>query len=1018
MLVNLLTMYRYEPFLTTNTRVNESGRPLSSSDLTTSSDPVLTALAQLGLFQTRSERAFISLFDTNYQYLVAEATLSTPLTPNWPSDKCPTRLLLCGNAIPRNHGACEHVLYAAGDTDLTKPGESQELPLTLVFDLTCDDRFSSKPYCQIGEPPQFYAAVPIRTNRGINIGTYSVRSSKKTPDWDDECTRSLREISSAIMGHLEANRSTRANRRNERVNRGLGSFVEGKSTLSGWQNGPNVIAFKDDSKFEGGLDTIQQRLEHHDLAQNEDEPEPPVAIAPASSIGALGFTNIPIKEPLEVTETSYFDASRKLRAGFDTASANNIRPQQSDGQIDLGERDRSTIFSKAANIIRESFEVEGCMFFDVAVGSYRASAVQHHFTDSEVEEPLSRLSSTSGSDENLPILPVEDPDAVCELLGFSSSRGSSINAVKLGQNERQLPKQFLAKLLRRYPEGKVFNFDAVGELQSSDSSDDDRGLYATSDDPSPLSGYKIGSSASATTKGREKTDTQSRLKEGTLIHQIFASACSVAFIPIWDSKRERWFAGGFIYTFTPSRAFTIEGELSLLTVFSKLIASEVNNLETQQINQAKSDALGSLSHELRSPLHGVILGTELLNDTDLTVFQGNAAHTIETCCRTLLDTVDHLLDYAKVNSFAAQHKQESMMTSPRLRQRAGSAQFGKKTLYLNARLDGIVEEVIETVFAGYNFQYMSLRQQSRQDASVTRSDEIAHSQIDAAQAMEQLGPNVGSTISGEEQRLHFGDLSVYLQVDQTCDWMFYLPGGAIRRIILNLFGNSLKFTTNGAIWVSLSQEKTSAKRPRTEGERIITISVQDTGKGIAKDYIQHRLFKPFAQENELSPGTGLGLSLVKKIVSQLEGQILVESQVGVGTRVTVNLPLAQSAVTANKTKEDEDFENQVQELIGLRVQLRGFASNETGQRNRLAIVEDICRDSLGMEITSPDTALQLAPDIILWLEHALPEASSDMSNLIKTPNVVICRDALMAYRQFHMHESAGHGGVFDFISQP
>lgn len=991
---------------------------MSSSDLTTSSDNVLTALAQLGLYRTGTERAFISLFDTSYQYIIAEATLSTPLTPAWPSDKSPTRLLLCGNAIPRNHGACEHVLYATNDKDPTNPGEELELPLTLIPDLASDNRFSSKPYCQMGGSPQFYAAVPIRTNRGINIGTYSVRSSKKTPDWDAECTRSLREISSSIMGHLEANRSRHAYRRNERVNRGLGSFIEGKSTLSGWQHGPNVTAFEDNSKFEGGLDTIQQRLEHQNLTQKQDESEPPAAITSASSIGALRFSNIPTGEDLEATEVSYFDASRKLRTDFDATPSNNHRRQEPDRQTDLGERDRSTIFSKAANIIRESFEVEGAMFFDVTVGSYRAAAVQSPFSDGEVEGPLSRLSSTSSSDEHVPVSPAEDADVICELLGFSTSHGSSINAIKLAQKERDLPKRFLAKLLRRYPKGKVFNFDAVGELQSSDSSEDDYGLRTTANGLSPPSGYDVETGAPTSTKGREQNHMQSRLREGTLIHRIFASARSVAFIPIWDSKKERWLAGGFIYTLTPSRVFTVEGELSLLKGFSKLIASEVYSLETQQVNQAKSDALGSLSHELRSPLHGVILGTELLNDTDLTVFQGNATHTIETCCRTLLDTMDHLLDYAKVNSFAAQHKQESIMTPPRLRQRTGSAQFSKKTLYLNARLDGLVEEVMETVFASYNFQFMSLRQQSRQDASVTQSDKIAHKRLDAAQAMEQLGLNVGGNIGGEEQRLHSRDVSVYLQVDPTCDWMFYLPGGAIRRIILNLFGNSLKFTTKGAIWVSLSQEKALTKRSRTEGERIITLSVQDTGKGIAKDYIQHRLFKPFAQENELSPGTGLGLSFVKKIVRQLQGQILVESQVDVGTRVTVHLPLVRSTLTTNKTKEDEEFEDQVQDLSGLRAQLVGFASKETGQRNRLAIVEDICRHSLHMEVMPPETAQQLAPDVLVWLEDALPKSLSDISHLITTPNVVICQDALTAYDRFRSYESAGHGGVFDFISQP
>lgn len=637
---------------------------MPSSELTTSSDSVLTGLAKLGLYQTGTERAFISLFDTNYQYIVAEATLSTPLTPGLPSDKCPTRLLLCGNAIPRSHGACEHVLYTTNYPGSIQPHKELELPLTLVPDLLTDDRFSSKPYCRIGESPQFYAAVPIRTNKGINIGTYSLRSSNKLlGDWNDECTRSLKEISSSIMDYFEANRSRHAYRRNERVNRGLGSFIEGKSTLSGWQHGPNVKAFEDNSKFEGGLDTMQQRFESQGVAQNGDEPEHSATVAYASGIGASDFAKFPTEGPLEVTKASSFASSRKLQNRFEAAQPGYLGPYEPDSQTGLRENDRSAIFSKAANIIRESFEIEGCLFFDVTVGSYRAPTVQSPFSDGGGERPSSRLSSASSSDDQLFSLPAEDHDVMCELLGFSTSDGSSINRRRLAQTEGNLPKQFLAKLLRRYPEGRIFNFDAVGELQSSDSSDDDRGPCTTVNDLSRPSRHDNDISASTTTEGRENKERQPRrLREGALIHKMFAFARSVAFIPVWDSKRERWFAGGFAYTQTAARAFTVEGELSLLKGFSKLITAEVHKLETQQVNQAKSDALGSLSHELRSPLHGVVLGIELLNDTDLTVFQGNATHTIETCCRTLMDTIDHLLDYAKVNSFAAPHKQASTVT--------------------------------------------------------------------------------------------------------------------------------------------------------------------------------------------------------------------------------------------------------------------------------------------------------------------------------------------------------------------
>lgn len=625
------------------------------------------------------------------------------------------------------------------------------------------------------------------------------------------------------------------------------------------------------------------------------------------------------------------------------------------------------------------------------------------------------LSSTSSSDDQVQVSPVEAPDSSCDLVGFSTTEASSINGVEgVPGSGGIMPKRLLARLLRHYPNGKIFNFDAVGELQSSDSSEDDGRLLVPVVADEPTSTHERIDGPTWGTAPRKQSERRfSRLNEGALIHQAFLSARSVAFIPVWDSRKERWLAGGFIYTLAPTRTFSAEGDLSFLMAFAKLVATEILNAETLQANKAKSDALGSLSHELRSPLHGVILSTELLNDTDLSVFQGNATHTIETCCRTLLDTIDHLLDYSKVNSFAAKRKHETGSKSPKLRKRMLSDQFSKK-LYSNARLDSLVEEVAESVFAGFNFQHMSVRQLSKQ-YKPKYTDITAHNRLDSAQAMEQLGP----TLDGAgEQRLHFGDVSVCVSIDPSCNWMFHLQPGAIRRIVMNLFGNSLKYTARGSIRILLSQQPSASKCPKME--RIVRLTVQDTGKGMSEDYLRHKLFKPFSQEDELAPGTGLGLSLVKMITSQLRGQISVESQVGVGTTIAVTLPLEQalssSDVSLDIPEDIGEFEEQVRDLKGLRVHLSGFESQETGDVR--AIVEDICHLWLHLDLVSDQQAQQTMPDIVLWSEDALPESFGQIEQLAKTPNVVVCQDALVAYKRFSTYEDARQGGIFDFISQP
>jgi signal transduction histidine kinase len=687
-------------------------------------------------------------------------------------------------------------------------------------------------------------------------------------------------------------------------------------------------------------------------------------------------------------------------------------------QPNLGNNSASIIFSKAANIIREAFEVAGCTFLDVTLGSYRPPKAQPF-----VEEPAATTrasSASSGSDDLTTVSPV-DSAIMCETLGFSTLDASSINGVTLNRNQGTIPKQFLAKLLRRYPNGKIFNFDAIGELQASGSSEDDAVLVTGADEISSTQTDDARDVDNSTgTKRKQVNKLFSRIKEATLIHLAFPAARSVAFVPIWDSKRERWFAVGFMYTLTPTRVFTIEGELSFFKAFTKIMAAEIYSLETQQADQAKSDALGALSHELRSPLHGAMLSTELLNDTELSIFQGNATHTIETCCRTLLDTIDHLLDYAKINSFAEKRRQGVSAAAPGLRKRAASGQFGKKKLQSNVRLDGLVEEVAESLFAGFNFQRMSIRQIAKQGGRLRYTDTAANNQLDSARAMEQLSPTIGG---GGEREKALGNVMIYVSIEPACDWMFNLQAGAIRRIVMNLFGNSLKYTASGSIRISLGQEATPEKANRRRGERLVKLTVQDTGKGISEDYLRHSLFKPFLQEDELQPGTGLGLSLVKSIVSQLRGHITVESQVDVGTTISVTLPFEQSPPAVQLVDEDALFEEQVQDIMRLRVRLYGFESWDNNARvgNGRGILEDICRHLLHLELISGEEAQRLAPDIVLWSEDTLPgnlETTSQHHQLSGAPNVVICQDALVAYERFMTCQRLGQDGVFEFISQP
>ncbi|KAH8649324.1 hypothetical protein BX600DRAFT_517697 [Xylariales sp. PMI_506] len=1011
--------FKYYPSLLSAPRYDDNDPPIPNSKLATSSSTILTALAQLGVCQTGAARSLISLFDHGYQYVIAEATPTLPLVPSLGHEGREDELWFCGTTIPRKSSLCEYALCAppeAGDN-------SAELPLLKADDLAADRRFSDKLQCQLSRRARFYAAVPIRTRRGINIGVFCVLSPVVLETWTDRHTQIMRNISRAVMEHLEAERLASAHRRSERMTRGLGSFVEGKATISGWLYGPNPGAFEDNAKFEGALNANQQ------FVQNQQDDLENMMVDDMQNGAAPGSPS------LQPMDTNDWTPEQAVPSSSDTPKQNGISTNSvadRDGNTDLTtEITIDEIFSKAANIIRESIEVEGCVFLDATKGSFGALTTQLRTDDSAASATQSP--STSSSDDGPMRTSVQaSTTRSCQVLGYSTTDFSSIDGADALSIHGTMPKKFLSTLLRRYPRGKIFNFDRIGELQSSDSSEDDPNFQA------PMDGGKTtkqGDLHANAPNVRRKNSAQpwAQKQEGYTMLKIFPGARSIAFVPIWDSKKERWSAGALVYTYAPSRIFTVEGELSFLRAFGMLAMTQVLRLDTALAEKAKSDTLSSLSHELRSPLHGIVLGIELMEDTQLDVFQGNITHTIETCCRTLVDTVDHLLDFSKINNLMGKPMKHKHSNAARgLRKKSiKSVEAGMKSLYSVVRLDALAEEVVESVFTGYNFQHISIAQLAKERTS-SDTDVRAIRRLDAIRAMEDLDP---SRIGSGELQVKFEDTSILLWIDPSCSWTFYAQAGAIRRIIMNLFGNALKYTSRGTIRVMLRQATSKIKYGNDE--RMVVISVADTGRGISEDYLRNGLFKPFSQENHLAPGTGLGLSLVKKLTNLMQGRVSIKSQVGIGTTVSVVLPLEPMSTTPPPNApvvtldDDHRFREQLQQLRGLRIRLRGFDDNGISVPNPIqdryasgvevtvrTTVMSICRDWLQMEILSDSQAEELVPDLVLWSEGELRRSEAMAEPRPVAPCIVMCANALTAYQQTISSNTREKPGFFEFISQP
>jgi signal transduction histidine kinase len=110
----------------------------------------------------------------------------------------------------------------------------------------------------------------------------------------------------------------------------------------------------------------------------------------------------------------------------------------------------------------------------------------------------------------------------------------------------------------------------------------------------------------------------------------------------------------------------------------------------------------------------------------------------------------------------------------------------------------------------------------------------------------------------------------------------------LRQVLLNLLGNAIKFTDQGTVTLRASTE------PHGPAQVLLRVDVEDTGVGMRAEDME-RIFQPFEQVGDVqrrSGGTGLGLAITRALVTDMGGQVQVNSELGRGSRFRVALPLS------------------------------------------------------------------------------------------------------------------------------
>jgi PAS domain S-box-containing protein len=237
-------------------------------------------------------------------------------------------------------------------------------------------------------------------------------------------------------------------------------------------------------------------------------------------------------------------------------------------------------------------------------------------------------------------------------------------------------------------------------------------------------------------------------------------------------------------------------------------------------------------------------------------------------------------------------------------------------------------------------------------------------------------------------------IEFYTEIEESFDFKVFMDEIRVRQILVNLVGNSVKFTDDGYVKLKAAYKK-SIKNPNLAD---IIIDVEDTGIGIPPEE-QINIFEAFHQKSGQSfkkyGGTGLGLSISKRLVEMMGGSILVKSTENAGTTFRIVIPDALISYNEFETETIESISGKTKTKNNelLIINTRFFDVSvffRLPRNNNLRMIEsvDITDEFVQNLIAKPDfiDGEQTKPDIIfVYLSHSNLRELAFLGKYIKIP---------------------------------
>lgn len=462
-------------------------------------------------------------------------------------------------------------------------------------------------------------------------------------------------------------RAKEDNQRSHNMTTALGAFVEGKSKSRDWwhrsahaSSSPNLAS----STQWGHSRTVDDRKSTS--SQPSDSGDVLAAKLPSNTSNAsLGPTKadenpsaaaLPYRDsaPDQAHGTEQSTSTRPTRASrtkSNESSGPATPPREKFGEIkrDLSARVKEAV-TRAAGLIQEGLRADGVLFLDAAIGTFGGlidGAQGLSQTETETDVSLASDHSVSGGareggEKGEPSAStVNIAETTKQSIALGSAYSADVEArVRDAMQQAKFSDKTLRSLLRRYPDGRVWHFNADGDASDEDENDTDRGMSSTSAGES--AGSELENPRTPSHK-RASRRIRSIQRDARAIQSIFPGIRSVVFLGMWDPHQERWFGASVVLSYSSTRMFSVRNELSYLAAFCDVVLGEIWRLEAQELGRSKSDFISTISHELRTPLHGILGSAECLEEQAQTLLSRELLRSITSCGTTLLEVVSTLL---------------------------------------------------------------------------------------------------------------------------------------------------------------------------------------------------------------------------------------------------------------------------------------------------------------------------------------------------------------------------------------